>query len=1114
MIQPADHVQRERIRTSQRETLFVEAGAGTGKTTSLVARVVHMVATGHLDKIGDLAAITFTENAAAELRSRIREGLQGAGRGAHLDQTYDEAERRRCVAALASLEDAVIMTLHGFSARILGEAPIEAGLPPGFGVADTMTSSVSADDVWRGFLDELLEDEAVRPHLLAALTLDPRILTTLHDIAGALSGSWDRLVDHPLQVRPLPRIDGHEVTAALREALKDRGQWPSGDNLTACLKGRTTATLDALDRATDPMDVLDLLMVKLSATGGQAAAWSNAGLSKADVVTALAVAEDARLKLLSNIGASVTETLAARVQDWVLLEAERRCSEGSLDFHDLLVLARNLLRDTPSVRGRLHETWPVLMVDEFQDTDPLQVEIVHLLAGSHDEAPAIQVAKSWMDVPVQAGRLFFVGDAKQSIFRFRRADIETFRAVGAKYRPGQTALTVNFRSVPGVIGAANAVFQSLIGDDTSSGIVYLPLQEFRKSMPSHDDLATNAAPVRLLGGPVNADMATIRMRESAHIADLIVRAKAERWVVGAKEPRPASYGDVAILLPTRTSLGSLERALQARDVPYRVESRSLVWATDAVGDLVTMLQAIDSPSDEVAVLAALRHPGLACTDKTLVEWRAAGGRWSYMAKAPETLPADHPVAAGLSELRRWHEARWWMPVNELVASLVRDLRLIEVTATTKRPRDHWRRLRFVIDQARAWCDAGGSGLGGFVHWAARQIENEADVLETVVPESDDDAVRILTVHGSKGLEFPITIVAGLASAGARTTNLVWGVDSRPEIRLKARLLETHGYADANKSDDAESKLESTRLLYVALTRAMDYLVLGCYHKPPKTTNAAKSHAQKVWDLLSTVDLAVTDAMPADSSALVSTAPLPVNVEGATMGPLPSGAEFAAEREALLVAVGARVATSPTALVKAAEVNAVLDEAAAEESSGEVTGEDAATAGETGPRRYPRRGSTKGAAIGTAVHRVLELVDLANPSQNEIIRLAELACTESEIPALVHDVAGRVRTALRSDVVHEAGQSGRAWREVYLIVRDGERFVEGYIDLLAEPSDGKLVVVDYKTDRVDSADDIAAKEAYYAPQLTQYQNAIRTVTGADDVTAQLVFAAPPSRSEKH
>jgi ATP-dependent helicase/nuclease subunit A len=160
-----------------------------------------------------------------------------------------------------------------------------------------------------------------------------------------------------------------------------------------------------------------------------------------------------------------------------------------------------------------------------------------------------------------------------------------------------------------------------------------------------------------------------------------------------------------------------------------------------------------------------------------------------------------------------------------------------------------------------------------------------------------------------------------------------------------------------------------------------------------------------------------------------------------------------------------------------------------------------------PKKYPRRGSSRGAAIGTAVHRVLELVDLANPTADEITRLAELACAESEIPALVNDVTGRVGTALDAEVVKHAGQSGRAWREVYLIVRDGDRYVEGYIDLLAESIDGKLVVVDYKTDRVDSAEDIAAKTAYYEPQLAQYRKAVVTVVGVDDVSAQLVFAAP-------
>jgi len=248
-------------------------------------------------------------------------------------------------------------------------------------------------------------------------------------------------------------------------------------------------------------------------------------------------------------------------------------------------------------------------------------------------------------------------------------------------------------------------------------------------------------------------------------------------------------------------------------------------------------------------------------------------------------------------------------------------------------------------------------------------------------------------------------------------------------------------------------------------------------------------------------------MPADSIGVPSTEAPPSDAGQGSLSSLPSRAAFALDRSALLDAVNARVATSPTALVKEALVKAAIEEAAVEEANERADAENVTKVGEVAPKKYPRRSSNKGAAIGTAVHRVLELVDLTNPTADEIMRLAELACAESEIPDLVHNVAGRAGTALRADVVQQAGQSGRAWREVYLIARDGDRYVEGYVDLLAEPSDGKLVVVDYKTDRVDSAEDIAAKTAYYAPQLAQYEKAVRLVVGVDDVTAQLVFAAP-------
>ncbi|MGQ0466158.1 MAG: UvrD-helicase domain-containing protein [Sporichthyaceae bacterium] len=1093
MTEPADSSARTTIRTDFGRTLFVEAGAGTGKTYALVTRVVHMVATGHLAQMSQLAAITFTENAAAELRSRIRQGLLEASEGEHADYVYDENQRKRCRAALDDLEDAVLTTLHGFASRILAEAPLEAGLPPGFSVEEGAAGE-AADRAWDAFVDELLDDSALRDHILAGLTLALN-LRALREIADLLGASWDRLRDRPLREVPLPPIDAGAVIAHLRVAVADEAQWPDDGLAAHLLEMRVLA--DDLATLGDPLDVLDALnAVELGSRAGNKTVWSNAGLDKAAIADALQQAEDARAQLLAAVGAAVTSTLAARVQDWLLARAEVRRREGALAYHDLLVLARDVLRSSGPVRARLHALWPTLLIDEFQDTDPLQVEIAYLLAAEWEQHPPV----AWDEMRVEGSRLFFVGDAKQSIYRFRRADIDIFTAVGAHHP--HAALSVNFRSVPGVLAAVNHAFDRLIGDDDRAGIAYDHLAASRT-------MGSAEAPVLLLGGPCDLPAPALRTAEATHLADVAVRAKRDGWLVGtdeAKPGRPASYRDMAILLPTRTSLPALEKALQVRGVPYRIESRSLVWSTDAVRGVVAILAAVDNPADEVALLAALRNPGLACSDVDLVQWRAWGGRWSLFAETPEAAPQDHPVAAALRTLRAWHEQRWWTPVNELVEEVVRDLRLIELTAAQLRPRDHWRRLRFVLDQARAWCDAGGSGLAGFVAWARRQMEEDVDVMETVVPEPDDDAVRILTVHGSKGLEFGITMVAGLGAAADRPMKVVW-TDDGPQVRLRAGVLETPGWSAAVPHEREQERREAIRLLYVALTRAMDHLVVGCYHRPPKT--GKQSRAQLVWGLLAGGALAATELAP---PAALEDPSMEVPVSAI---PLPDRAAFAEARATLLAAVAQRVATSPTARTAAAAAQAAP---AKPEDAGV---EPAKVAAETAPEQEAeparvQRSSRRGAAIGTATHRVLELADLANPSTSEIAALARMACAAADIPELVKDVESRAWSALRDDSVAGPLAAGaRPHSEVYLVVPDGDRFLEGYVDLLFEAPDGALTVLDYKTDRATTPDEIAAKQARYAPQLAAYVDAVEQVTGRRPDTAALVFArpggAPPQNS---
>jgi ATP-dependent helicase/nuclease subunit A len=1078
---PADQPAREAIRTRFDQTLFVEAGAGTGKTTALIARVVHMVATGRLTSMSQLAAITFTENAAAELRNRLRQGLQPDEEGLYAGSPYDDAAQARLTVALATLDDAVLTTLHGFAARILSEASLEAGLPPGFSVADARGAGEDARQSWADFVDRLLDDAALRDHLLCGLTLGFK-LADLRGVATALGASWDRLRTRPLSAPELPPITAAEVIAHLQTALLDTEHWPE-DGLAHHLRSIVAPLVVELTNMDHPLDLLEALdRADITCSAGRAADWTAAGLDKPTIVAELKAADASRTSLVRPVGAAVAEALAAAVQDWLLEESERRRDRGSLEYHDLLVLARDVLRDDPEVRRRLHDQWPVLLIDEFQDTDPLQVEIACLLAGTcGDEVPA-----HWHQIPIEGGRLFFVGDAKQSIYRFRRADIDIFTAVGQRHEPAR--LAVNFRSVPGVLSAANAAFSVLIGDDPGAGIPYADLIGHRTAMGEEP-------PVLLLGGPQpGASAASLRQQESVHLADVAVRAK-QSWTVAGG--RPASYRDMAILLPTRTSLPSLERALQARDVPYRIESRSLVWSTDAVRGLVALLQAADQPADEVALLAALRHPGLACSDADLVSWRAAGGSWSLFAKAPEALGAGHPVASALTTLRGWHEQRWWRPVNQLVETVVRDLRLVELTASQRRPRDHWRRLRFLVDQARSWCDDGGSGLGSFVAWAVQQMEDDADVLETVVPEPDDDAVRILTVHGSKGLEFPITMVAGLAGGGGRQPTVLWA-DSGPQVRFKAGKLETAGWTDAAGDDKEQNRREAVRLLYVAVTRAMDHLVLGCYHAPPKGKDTQRTAAQQLWELLSVSDLVRTEPSPAGEAF---SADVPTCRAAAD---LPDRAGFAADRAALLDAVRRRVATSPTALTAGDVAVPAVDETAAEPvKAGDTDVQDAAPA-----PSFVRRGSSRGAAIGTATHRVLELLrDLRQPSPDEVTRLARLACAEQQIPELQHDIEGRVWSALQAEPLQRAlSEAGRALSEVYLVGREGDRFLEGYIDLLVDGPEG-LAVLDHKTDRATTEAEMAAKREHYAPQLAAYARAVEQVTGRTVASAELVFAKP-------
>jgi ATP-dependent helicase/nuclease subunit A len=1073
-VTPVDAAARDEIRDLHDATLFVEAGAGTGKTTALVNRVVSLIARGRAGMRG-LAAITFTEAAAGELRDRIRYRLERAA----LDPGFSSEERERCRVALDDVDDAALSTLHGFAQRILAEHPLAAGLPPHFEVVDDVEAAVRFDERWSEFLDALVADPELEPVLLTSLALGVDF-DHLRRVARVLHEHNERLQPAPGAVRPAPAVDVEPVLAPLEEAIARLAECRMLQDKLFLHIGGLVALPGVLRGAHDDLDRLDLLgqMPKLAKNVGRHANWR---CPVEDVRKLLERADDARATMIAAQQQAALDVLLARLRGFVRNYAEERRREGRIEFHDLLVLARDVLARTPRVRAALAERFRVLLIDEFQDTDPLQIEIAVLLASDDPDAGA----RPWSEVTIAPGRAFFVGDPKQSIYRFRRADLGLYHQVEQELQDGRRELTQNFRSVPGVLDWVNHVFGRLFDDDEpGTQAAHVPLIAQRSA------LSTPAPAVATFGGPADVQLvAEVRAVEAAAVVEVVRRIKDEQWEIldpATEEVRPARYDDVALLLPTRTALPDIEDALERADVPVRIESQSLVFSTAEVRDLLSILTALDDPTDEIALVAALRSPAFGCGDDELVDYHGRGGRWDYRRSVPDDLPPDHPVVAAMAALRELHDERWWQSVSETVEAIVRRRRMLELAVTHRRPRDHWRRIRFFLDQARAYDAASGRGLRGFIEWVQQLADERARAVEIVVPEPDDDALRVLTVHGSKGLEFPIVILAGLnVTPPNRATPVLWNPDGSFEVRVgrAARRFETAGWEARSDRENQLDAAERLRLLYVASTRARDHLLVSLHHKD---TDRLDTHAALLCEH--------GDGAPAAVLELDGTQP-----SGSGSSAAPDGGATSEER-------GARdewIAARSELLARAGRPATVAATALAKEPHAEGAAADPGLAkDEPGDDRPAWRRGRAGTSVGRAVHAVLQTVDLATGDGLDTTARAQ-ALAEG-IPQREAEVRALARSVLESATVRGAVTGGRYWREVPVAAAVDGVTVEGFIDLLIETLEG-LVVVDYKTDQTPTDDDVDAAMDRYRAQGAAYALALERALGAPVARCLFVFA---------
>jgi ATP-dependent helicase/nuclease subunit A len=637
-------------------------------------------------------------------------------------------------------------------------------------------------------------------------------------------------------------------------------------------------------------------------------------------------------------------------------------------------------------------------------------------------------------------------------------------------------------------------------------------------------------PVVLLGGAHEAPVGgrtpsinEVRDSEAGDLVRAILRIRDEQWPVGA-EGRPATLEDIAVLIPTRTGLGNLQDAFESAGLPYRLESSSLIYDTIEVHELLTVLRAVDDPTDHVSIVAALRSSSFGCGDDDLLEYRQARGSWDYRNVAPDELGPSHPVVIGMAGLRNLHAQRWWQDVSGLIELIVQERKLLELGLDEGRPRDVWRRLRFVADQARQFTDAYGGDLRRYLAWVELQQRDDVRAVEVVLPESDDDAVRILTVHGAKGLEFPIVFLTGLSRGGSYENGpqVLWGADG-PEVKLSKRV-KTQGFEDLAAREVSMNQAQDLRLLYVAATRARDHLVISLHHQ----ASAKSCHAALLAplcaaepDLCRSLDVELDRPDGTAVESVDSTVPASGQADTAA----PRRDEGQASRKAWeiqraeLVGPGGRPRT-----VAATTIATLANEQAGASRRQDDSNQDGShRAGDrtddhsdqlTHPDGEPRRGQSDpgldkdgtdvdlppwrrgraGTSVGRAVHAVLQTIDFTVPyTEAQLVGLVGLQAVAEGVPNRRREIAHRVRSALESDMVREAVASGRYWRELYVGVPVGDRTLEGFIDLLIAGPDG-YVVVDYKTDAVVTDADLDRAVERYRLQGATYALAVRRALG--------------------
>ena len=1052
----SDAAARTRIRTELTRSLLVEAGAGSGKTHEMAARMAAGVAAG-VYHIEQMAAVTFTRKAAAELRGRFQLALEDELKAAHDDQ-----RRRRVAEALARIERFFSGTIHAFCARLLRERPIEAEVAPGFGELDEVDDRLAREASWREFRARARQNGDADLALITAAGIKAQDL----DGAFATVCLYEDVEFDAIDVPAPDPSEAWQKLAAFWKIIEKELPDPIADDATCgtLKKARRFARAWTFAQRIGPSAPrLAELLGYWDFKPGITQKWWSENASEKKRLNALI--PSVHQQLIDDV---VTPWLGRWRQHLYApcvrllmrareLAAKDRARRNVLSFNDLMLKTARLLKARPDVCEALRAKYRWLFVDEFQDTDPLQAEIMFLLAGSTNP-------------------LFVVGDPKQSIYRFRRADIDIYNhvrsVIGGDDGRGVVSLTTNFRSVPELCEFATGIFaQRFPAVPTREAPAFAPLVPNR-----------NAG-----GAPALFTLAVGKDDEEALIA---------RYIRSEVNAGRRQFGDFMILTRKRKPLAGLQSALEALQIPVEVSGAAAFGQSTQVAVLSSVLQALADPQDGVALLGVLRGPLFGVSDRDLFAWKQAGGYFSLFSTV-DPLPNGKAgagaarVSSSLEQLRRWHRWLQVLPAGAALDRLLEDSGYLALAAASPGGVEAGDVLH-AVDRVRVAVEAGYT-LAEAAESLVDASEDSSEVESWPLKPGQAQVVRLMNLHKAKGLEAPVVILADPGGGyspnpsvrvirdGERVTGVFPIVRKNEQGWGGTTLAEPPDWEAHAAEEQRYLTAEEDRLLYVAATRAQDALIVCRSGKNTAWTGMGDPPAgAKALTVPTTVDV-----------------PTPMTVDLTDT----AAAAAAAQAEAIHMKATTKTwdARSVTAETKA------LPRLADADGVARIDDPTSAMTADTASRR-----ADAGTAWGTLVHGLLEhAMRFPDASRDDLRRLALwLTVDDRDLRALIDHAITTVEAVKQAEFWTVALRAQAAHEEVPFATCNGEGntrvLLNGTIDLVWGDK-ARWQIVDYKTDLNADTTELAAR---YAKQVQAYETAWRSIAGGT-VTGTIV----PARTTK-